>query len=132
VIVPVAVTPSELGPGVTRLTVKFSAKAPKGVVNDFVKVEPSVTGVGEVSVIAWPVTSPTLFSIMLVTVSGAPDVMVAAVVTSPVLAVKVAFGTKLKTALMGTAQAGEALKAATATTVLRRAFRREDKFMRIS
>ena len=59
---------------------------------------------------------------MLVTVSGAPAVMVVAVVTSPVLAVKVPPGTKLKPMRIGVAQAGEALKAATAITVPRRAF----------
>ena len=61
---------------------------------------------------------------MLVTMSGAPAVMEVAVVTSPVLAVKVPVGTKLKPMLIGTAQAGEALKAPTAITVLRRAFRK--------
>ena len=65
------------------------------------------------------------------TMSGAPDVIVVAFVTSPVLAVKVPVGTKLKATWIGIAQAGEALKAATDTTVLRRAFRREDKFMMI-
>ena len=50
-IVPVAEMPSEVGPGVTRVTVRFSRKLPNEVVNDFVKVEPSVTGVGEVSAI---------------------------------------------------------------------------------
>jgi len=40
--------PRELGPGVTKVTVRFSRKVPRGVVNDFVKVEPNVTGVGEV------------------------------------------------------------------------------------
>ena len=38
--------PSEVGPGVTKVTVRFSRKLPKGVVNDFMKVEPKVTGVG--------------------------------------------------------------------------------------
>jgi len=42
----VAVMPSEDGPGVTRLTVRASVKIPKAVVNDFVKVEPRVSGVG--------------------------------------------------------------------------------------
>src|SRR5690349_16276380 len=105
---PVAWMPSELGPGVTKLTVRFSRKLPKGVVNDFVKVEPSVTGVGSVSAITVPLVKPMLFTRMVVTVSGAPDVIVVAVVTSPVLAVKVPFGTKLKATWIGTAQAGEA------------------------
>ena len=48
------------------------------------------------------------------TVSGAPEVMVVAFVTSPVLAVKPPVGTKLKATWIGTAQAGRALKAATA------------------
>ena len=61
---------------------------------------------------------------MVVTMSGAPDVMVVAVVTSPVLDVKVPVGTKLNPTLIGIAQAGAALKAATATTVLRRAVRK--------
>jgi len=73
-----------------------------------------------------------LFWRMVVTMSGAPDVMVVAVVTSPVSAVKVPVGTKLKATLMGIAQAGEALKATTAITVLRTAFRREKKLMMIS
>jgi len=49
--------PRELGPGVTRVTVRFSKKVPRGVVNDFVKVEPSVTGVGEVIAIVVPEAS---------------------------------------------------------------------------
>ena len=53
--------PSELGPGVTKSTVRLSEKLPRGVVNDFVKVEPNVTGVGEVSAIVVPVVSPMLF-----------------------------------------------------------------------
>ena len=69
---------------------------------------------------------------MVVTTSGAPDVMVVAVVTSPVLAVKVPFGTKLKATWIGIAQAGEALTAATAITVPRRAVRREDILIMIS
>src|SRR5262249_10977289 len=73
-----------------------------------------------------------LFWRMVVTTSGAPDVMVVAVVTSPVLAVKGPVGTKLKATLMGIAQAGEALRAATAIAVLRRAFRREGNPMMIS
>src|SRR5262249_1636201 len=116
--------PRELGPGVTKVTVRFSRKLPMGVVNDFVKVEPNVTGVGEVSAIVVPAVSPMLFWRMVVTSSGAPDVMVVAVVTSPVLDVKVPVGTKLKLTLIGIAQAGDALKAATATAVLRRAFRK--------
>ena len=40
---------------------------------------------------------------MLVTVSGVPGVMLVAVVTSPVLAVKVPFGTKLNSTLIGIA-----------------------------
>jgi hypothetical protein len=42
--------PRELGPGVTKVTVRFSTKVPMEVMNVFVKVEPRVTGVGEVSV----------------------------------------------------------------------------------
>jgi hypothetical protein len=64
-------------------------------------------------------------------VSGAPDVMVVAVVTSPVLAVKVPFGTKLKAMLIGIAQAGVALTAAT-TITLRTAVRRQVIFMIVS
>ena len=69
---------------------------------------------------------------MEVTRSGAPDVMLVALVTSPVLAVKVPVGTKLKAVLMGIAQAEEALKATTAITALRTAFLRENKLMMIS
>jgi len=116
--------PRELAPGVTKVTVRSSRKLPMGVVNDFVKVEPNVTGVGEVNTVVVPVVSPMLFRRMVVTVVGAPDVIVVAVVTSPVSAVKVPFGTKLKATWIGTAQAGEALTAATAITVLRRAVRR--------
>ena len=58
---PEAVMPREFGPGVTNVTVRFSEKLPIGVVNDFVKVEPNVTGVGEVSAIVVPVVSPMLF-----------------------------------------------------------------------
>src|SRR5262245_20046913 len=65
-----------------------------------------------------------LFRRMVVTMVGAPDVIVVAVVTSPVSAVKVPVGTKLKATWIGIAQAGEALTAATAITVLRRAVRR--------
>ena len=53
-IVPVAVMPRELGPGVTKVTVRFSRKLPRGVVNDLVKVEPKVTGVGLVIAIVVP------------------------------------------------------------------------------
>jgi hypothetical protein len=119
--------PSELDPGWREVTVKFSRKVPMGVVNDFVKVAPSVTGVGEVRLIVVPVVSPMLFRIIWVTVSGAPDVTVVAFVMSlPGADVKVPFGTKLKATWIGIAQAGEALTAATAITVLRRAVRRED------
>jgi hypothetical protein len=108
------------------------------VVNDFVKVALSVTGVGEVRLITVPGpgepgTSPTLFRRTVVTVSGAPDVMVVAVVMElPGADVKVPFGTKLKATWIGIAQAGEALTAATAIAVLRRAVRREDILMIIS
>ena len=44
----------------TEVTVKVSVKVPKGVVNDFVKVAPSVIGVGEVILIVVPVVSPML------------------------------------------------------------------------
>src|SRR5438067_13160028 len=48
--------------------------------------------------------------------SGAPDVIVVAVVTSPVLAIKPPVGTKLKATWIGIAQAGETTpKAATAS-----------------
>jgi hypothetical protein len=69
---------------------------------------------------------------MVVTMSGAPAVMVVAVVTSPVLAVKAPVGTKLKAVVMGIAHAEEALRATTAITVLRTAFLRENKLMMIS
>ena len=52
--------PSEVGPGVTKLTVRFSVNTPKAVVNDLVKDEPSVTGVGEFSVTTVPLVSPML------------------------------------------------------------------------
>jgi hypothetical protein len=118
--------PSELVPGWREVTVKLSEKVPMGVMNDFVKAAPSVTGVGSVNVVVVPLVSPMLFRIIWVTVSGAPGVMVVAVVMSLVGAdVKVPFGTKLKATWIGTAQAGDALRAATAITVLRRAVRRE-------
>src|SRR5215813_8459155 len=125
--------PRELGPGVTKVTVRLSEKVPRGVVNDFVNAAPSVTGVGEVRLVTVPVVSPVLLGgIMVVTVSGAPDVTVVAVVMSPVSAVKVPFGTKLKVTWIGTAQAGEALTATTTIAVLRRAVRREDILIMIS
>src|SRR5262249_30569 len=116
--------PRELGPGVTKVTVRFSRKLPWGVVNDFVKVEPNLTAFAEVNTVGVPAVSPRLFRRMVVTMVGAPDVIVVAVVTSPVSAVKVPVGTKLKATWIGIAQAGEALTAATAITVLRRAVRR--------
>ena len=86
-----------------------------GVVNNSVKAAPSVTGVGEVRLVTVPVVSPMLFRIMVVTVSGGPDVMVVAVEMSLVGAdAKVPFGTKLKATWIGIAQAGEALTAAMA------------------
>lgn len=128
-----AVMPREFVPGVTKVTVKLSEKVPMGVVNDFVKSAPSVTGVGEVRLIVVPVVSPMLLKRMVVTVSGAPDVtVVAAVMSLTGEDVKVPFGTKLKPTLIGIAQAGEALTAATAITVLRRAVRREDILIIIS
>src|SRR5262245_37704745 len=95
--------PRELGPGVTKVTVRFSRKVPEGVVNDFVKVEPKVTGVGLVRAIVIPDAKPMLFVKMVVTMSGAPDVIVVAVVTSPVLAVKMSVGTKLNVTSIGIA-----------------------------
>src|ERR1700726_3886009 len=119
--------PSELDPGWREVTVKFSRKVPMGVVNDFVKVAPSVTGVGDVRLIVVPVVSPMLFRIIWVTVSGAPDVpAVAFAISMPGADVKVPFGTKLKATWIGIAQAGEHHTAATPSTVLRRAGRRED------
>src|SRR5215813_4968265 len=121
--------PREPVPIETVLTVKASVKVPKGVTNDFVKAAPDVTGVGSVIVVVVPLVSPVLLTgtaRMAVTRSGAPAVMVAAVVMSPVLAVKMVVGTKLKATLIATAQAGEALTAATAITVPRRAVRREN------
>ena len=46
-----------------------------------------------------------LFKTIWVTVRGAPDVILVAVVTSPVLAIKVPFGTKLNSRVIGTALA---------------------------
>jgi hypothetical protein len=70
---------------------------------------------------------------MVVTRSGAPDVMVVAFVMSlPGADVKVPVGTKLNWIWIGIAQAGEALTAATAITVLIRAVRREDILIIIS
>jgi hypothetical protein len=46
--------PSELVPGWREVTVKLSEKAPRAVVNDFVKAALSVTGVGEVRLIGVP------------------------------------------------------------------------------
>jgi hypothetical protein len=118
------------------VTVKASEKLPRGVVNDFVKAAPTVTGVGEVRTVVVPETSPMLLKRMVVTVSGAPGVMVVAVAMSPGgapgAAIRAPFGTKLKPTLIGIAQAGEALTAATAITVLRRAVRREDILIIIS
>src|SRR5947207_2117238 len=107
--------PSELGPGVIKVTVRASVKTPKAVVNCFWKAAPSVTGVGSVKVIiVVPLIKPVLSVIIVVTLSGAPGVMVVAVVTSPVLAVKVPNGTKLNVVAIGTARAGVAPSRATA------------------
>jgi len=106
--VPVAARPSEVGPGVTKVTVRVSVKTPSAVVHDFVNTLPSVTGVGLVNEITWPLTNPVLSLRIPVTISGAPDVIEVAVVTSPVLALRVPVGTKLKAVLIATAEAGEA------------------------
>jgi hypothetical protein len=81
-------------------------KIPKAVVNVFVKVEPRVVGVGLVREIVVPLLKPVLSVIMVVTSSGAPDVIEVAVVTSPVLAVRVPNGTKLNWVEIVTAFAG--------------------------
>jgi hypothetical protein len=103
--------PSDVAPGETKLTIRFSVKTPRAVVYDFVNAAPRVTGVGLVKVITVPGpgnpgAKPVLSVIMLVTESGAPDEIEVAVVTSPVLAVKVPFGTKLNVVEIATAEAG--------------------------
>ena len=112
--------PSELVPGETEVTVRFSVNSPKVVSNTFVKAAPIVTGVGLVRLmIVVEAFKSMLFVIMLVINSGAPDVMVFAVVTSPVSAVRVPVGTNLNTASIVSAKAGEAaIKAAQATAAI--------------
>jgi hypothetical protein len=95
--------PREVGPGVTKVTVRFSTKVPRVVENDFVKAAPIVTGVGSVRPTCVPEVNIMLFVKMLVTSSGAPAVIVVAVVTLPVLAVRVPNGTKLNETLIGIA-----------------------------
>jgi hypothetical protein len=112
--VPAAVRPSEVGPVVIKVIVRVSVKTPSAVVHDLVNTLPSVTGVGLVNEITSPLTKPVLSLRMLVTISGAPDVIEVAVVTSPVLAVRVPVGTKLKAVVIAAAEAGEAPNAITA------------------
>ncbi|KFB69749.1 MAG: hypothetical protein CAPSK01_000583 [Candidatus Accumulibacter vicinus] len=107
VIVPTARTPSELAPGVTDVTVRVSRNVPSAVVNSFVKMLPIVTPIGSGDrVINWPATRPTLFETIAPTRVGAPLVMVVAVVTSPVSAVKLPSAATLKMASIGMAEAG--------------------------
>ena len=112
--------PSELAPAVTEVTVRFSVKSPKAVANVFVNSAPRVVGVGSVKLtfVVKP-TKPVLSLTMVVTTSGAPDVIVVAVVTSPVFAVKVVVGIKLNWVEIVSAKAGEAaIKAAQATAAI--------------
>lgn len=75
-------------------------------VNDFVNALPTVTPIGlGARVTVWPATKPILFCWMAPTTVGAPFVIVVAVVTSPVLAVKLPSAATLNWSMMGTALA---------------------------
>ena len=115
--------PSEPVAAATEVTVRNSSKVPKDVVNVFVNVSPRPTGVGSVKPIVVPLTKPMLFARNVVTWSGAPDVMVVAVVTSPVSAVTVPNGTKLNWKEIASAKAGEAAIKAAQATAARSAWR---------
>ena len=116
--------PSELAPAVTEVTVSVSMKSPKDVSNIFVKIDPRVVGVGLVKLmIVEKGTKPVLSVTILVTTSGAPDVMVAAVATLPVSAVKGVVATKLNWVEIVSAKAGEAAIKAAQATAARSAWR---------
>lgn len=100
--------PSEVAPGVRAVTVRFSTNVPNAVVNVFVKVLPMVTPNGLDRVTVWPAVRPTLFARIAPTKSGLPLVMVVAVVTSPVSALKPPSAATLKMTSIGTAEAGVA------------------------
>ena len=109
--VPVAWILSEERSLVTSVTVKLAVKVPRAVVQAFVNVAPSVTGVGLVRLtVVVSGTRPVLSVTMPVTKSGAP--LVTKVATPKVpggvilgVAISVPLGIKLKVVLMGTADA---------------------------
>ena len=109
--VPVARIPSAEGVLSTSVTVKDAVKVPRAVVQAFVNVAPSVTGVGSVRLtIVVSDFRPVLSVVKLVTKSGAPLVMKSAAPKVPGglrlgVATSSVVGTKLKVVLMGTADA---------------------------
>ena len=95
----------------TWVTVKLAVKVPRAVVQAFVNVAPSVTGVGLVRLTTVVSdTRPVLSVTMSVTKSGAPLVMAVAIAKEPGglilgVAVRPVVGTKLKVVSMGAADA---------------------------